>query len=639
MNSDARSPRAWQPLPNWFRLQAANHPGSVLLETTRFDEENFRSFLFLNPYCQLAAKAAEEVEDVFRKIDEHLAWGRYVAGFISYECGYVLEGLPANRPIDLPLIQMGTFDTRLVFDHRTGEIKGTGELVSAERLGNEIDAGTIRETILEISEEDYTERIGRVRRYLEAGHSYQVNFTDSVSGSFAGSPSALYRNLIDRQPVSYAAYIDCGSYQILSFSPELFYRATTDRVVVKPMKGTWAKGVNLEDDERAARLLRHDPKNRAEHVTIVDLLRNDLGKICAPGSVQVERLMEVERYSTLLQMTSTISGVPSVGKTPSEIFRALFPSGSITGAPKRRTMEIISELERNARGVYTGAIGWFSPDGGACFNVAIRTVVTKANHLRLGVGGGITLDSNSTEEYKECQLKASFLYKAKMDFHLIETMRAECSAVPLLERHIKRLRESSEYFRIDFDEQNLRRMIAQVLHEYPGWAVRVRLTLERDGQAAMRCSELIPVPWTGRILLSPSQTDPTDIFLYHKTSARNLYDVEFSEAQRNSFDEVLFRNREGSVTEGAISNIFLRIGESIVTPSMRCGLLPGVRRTHILATVPNARTATITMSDLRSAQQIWLCNALRGVRPVARISDYQGNLFWQACPSADVAMT
>lgn len=627
MNADAGTHARWHALPGRFRALAMQGRGAVLLETAKFDEENFRSLLFVDPVCELIAESAEQVAGVFHEIDEALARGQYVAGFVSYECGYALHGMEAAESAGVPLIRVAVFAERVVFDHRSGAVEGT---LRADATA-EVAAGeaAIEGCTFEISREDYAERVGRVQQYLQDGHSYQVNFTDRVSGAYNGTPMALYEHLIERQPVAYAGYMECGDFQVLSFSPELFYRATGERIVVKPMKGTWPRGVDAEDDARAAAALRNDAKNCAEHVTIVDLLRNDLGRICAAGCVRVEQLMHVERYSTLHQMTSTIAGVPARGVRASEIFRALFPSGSITGAPKRRTMEIIRELERQPRGVYTGAMGWFGPGGEACFNVAIRTVVTRDGRYAMGVGGGITLDSDPLDEYRECELKAAFLSARGVEFYLIETMRAEGGVIALLERHMERLRGSAAYFQAPFDEADVRRLIAGAIEQSGEGDARVRLTLDMRGQAAVECTRFSAAAWEGKVLIANERTAASDALLYHKTSRRQRYDSALRAAQESGFDEVLFFNQEGCLTEGAISNVVLRCGGRLVTPAVRCGVLPGVQRGHILSTTECVESACITLADVRAADGIWLCNALRGTRPVRMVCDGAGNIVWR----------
>lgn len=632
MSDERSSAPLWRPLPEWMRALAAQRRGAMLLETAKFDDENFRTLLFLDPICELTAESPEEVERLLAQVDAQVARGRYVAGFFSYECGKAMHNIRSRgrgTDGDVPLIRLGVFAAPVVFDHRDGSLEGANAAALADGARASFDAARITACALEISDGEYAESIRRIQDYLAAGHSYQVNFTDRVSGSFEGPPSALYRQLIERQPVSYAGFMDCGERQILSFSPELFYRISDRTITVRPMKGTWPRGVNREDDERAAALLRHDAKNRAEHVTIVDLLRNDLGKICELGSVRVDRLMQVERYSTVHQMTSSISGVVSQSTAPSDIFRALFPSGSITGAPKRRTMEIIEELERHPRGVYTGSVGWFGPNGDACWNVAIRTLVTSGDTFTLGVGGGITVYSIAAEEYKECKLKASFLQSPANNFHLIETMRAVEGRIPLLEQHLERLRNSAAYFDIPLREHALRLALAESLENSVEGELRVRLTLQQQGRWEIAVSALEQAPWSGRVLLCSQRTNAANVFLHHKTSNRQAYEAAFNRARRDGYDEVIFVNESGCVTEGAISNIFLLLDGALVTPPVHCGVLPGVQRSHILSQTPGSKCREVTLSELLAAEEIWMCNALRGSRALTSVSDEEGNILWR----------
>lgn len=416
--------------------------GSVLLETAKFDAQNYRSLLFTGPVRQFVGWTPKDARAVFAEVDHHLQQGSFVAGFVSYECGEALQGIPP-RPQEakaaVPLIAMGVFTAPTIFDHRTGQVQGGAPTISEHSR----QAAAVVQAGLQITAAAYEQQIHRIQDYLAAGHSYQVNFTDSVQGMFTGSHLDLYETLLARQPVSYAAFVNLVGQQVLSFSPELFYRVQDGSIRVRPMKGTWPRGRNTAEDEYAARSLKIDEKNRAEHITIVDLLRNDLGKVCELGSVQVNALMRVERYRSLHQMTSDISGRLLPHLKPAEVFQNIFPSGSITGAPKRRTMEIIQETERAARGVYTGAIGYFAPQNEACFNVAIRTLLVQGTTFTLGVGGGVTLDSTPSGEYAECKLKAAFLTQSGPEFHLFETMRAVSGSAPRLESHLQRMRDSA----------------------------------------------------------------------------------------------------------------------------------------------------------------------------------------------------
>ena len=377
------------------------------------------------------------------------------------------------------------------------------------------------------------------------------------------------------------------------------------------------RGLDCAEDRAAAVRLRNDEKNCAEHVMIVDLLRNDLGRICEMGSVRVEELFSVERYETLLQMTSTVSGRLRGGLSYYEIFKGMFPSGSITGAPKIRTMEIIHELERGPRGIYTGAIGYMAPDGTAAFNVAIRTLVMKEGEARMGVGGGIVADSEPMEEYRECLLKAEFLTRRRHDFQLIETMLWEGDYF-LLEMHLERMEASAEYFNFLWDREAVVGRLEEVAKGFRlGERYRVRLLLNEAGEVTVAAVKLsVEVSGWGRVRLSMERTSSTDVFLRHKTTRRELYEREYARARAEGFDEVIFLNERGEVTEGAISNVFIRRAGRLLTPPLRCGVLPGVLRRHLLESDASAEECVLTVEDLESAEAVFVGNSVRGLREV-----------------------
>jgi len=386
------------------------------------------------------------------------------------------------------------------------------------------------------------------------------------------------------------------------------------QITTRPMKGTWPRGLDSSEDALAALALHHDEKNRSEHIMIVDLLRNDLGRICSTGTVRADDLFRVERYPTLLQMTSTVSGKlrPSVGWY--ELFRSLFPSGSITGAPKISTMRIIRSLEAAPRGIYTGSIGFIAPSGDATFNVAIRTLVVDKNTVTMGVGGGIVYDSDPTAEFAECHLKARFLTRTQPAFDLIETLLWN-DGYTLLPLHLDRLQGSCDYFDRRFDAAEIEsRLDALAATFAPLSRHRVRLTLDSRGQVALTHSPLGPNTSECKVMLASERTSSTDVFLRHKTTHRPLYDRLFAEAQQAGFDEVLFCNERGELTEGAISNLFVRIDGRLYTPPLACGVLPGVFRRHLLEAVPSAEERVLTLGDLRAATDIYLCNSVRGLR-------------------------
>jgi len=385
------------------------------------------------------------------------------------------------------------------------------------------------------------------------------------------------------------------------------------------MKGTMPRGLDLAEDDAQAARLQADEKNRSEHIMIVDLLRNDLGRICCSGSVVVEDLFSIERYRTLLQMTSTISGRLRPNLTFYEIFRALFPSGSITGAPKLRTMQIIRELERYPRGVYTGAIGHIAPSGDATFNVAIRTVVLRNGFAHMGVGGGIVADSDPVSEYRECQLKASFLTRPHSDFQLIETMLFDGTTMPLLPLHLDRLAASAQYFDFPCDRAAIESRIAALTATLPATRHSIRLLLHATGDVTLTHTALPEDAPTIAVRISAYRTQSNDPLLRHKTTRRDLYNSELTRARAEGFDEVLFLNQRGELTEGAISTLFVRLNGQLLTPPLASGVLPGVLRRQILATDPTALEQTLTLADLAGAEAIYLGNSVRGLRQVNRL--------------------
>jgi len=589
-------------------------PNSVLLESSRPDDENRRSLLFLDPVRTISLREPHEIEEFFEQVENAVAEGYYLAGYISYECGCVFEPRTDHAFVDpgIPLAWFGVYRHPIEFDHESGEF------VSPPPRGprGERHPFRIGDLRFEIREQEYRESIRRIRKFISSGETYQVNFTDRYSFTLEGSTSACYRVLRNSQRAGYAAFINTGDLTVLSFSPELFFRISGNRLLVKPMKGTAHGGGSTEEENRQSERLQADEKNRSENLMIVDLLRNDLGRLARVGSVKVRELFAVERFETLLQMTSTIECELSGKPTFYEIFRSLFPSGSVTGAPKIRTMQIIHELERNPRGIYTGAIGYIAPNRDAAFNVAIRTLVVREGKGTMGIGSGIVFDSDPAEEYEECRLKAKFLSEGAEPFQLIESLRWD-EGYPLLDLHLKRLKRSAQAFgyRIVPEE------IAEALKEHgahlaPGAAFKVRLLLGSDGGISISNQKLGNLPSSGKVCLSRIRTSSPDIFLLHKTTRRRLYDEEHSAALRNGYDDVLFLNERGEVTEGAISNIFLEERGHLCTPPVSCGLLPGVHREHVLGSTAGAVERILTPADLLAAERLFICNAVQGMREV-----------------------
>lgn len=641
----------------------AGEASFAFFETTRVSAEDHRSLLFTRPKARLLLTAADRPEDFFAAMQKYLDQGLYLAGWCAYEFGYRLEPvLTSLLPVaeDLVLADFEVFDTPRIFDHRRGcfvssgldslpvddcfsaqasgapvlkNLNGSSKVANEKKSAEAGDGFQVTNVRLSQPRNLYEENVRKIRAYIAAGDTYQVNYTLKLLFDLTGSAEALYLALRRNQSVGFGAMLKNGRQQVLSFSPELFFRKQGDRITVRPMKGTVRRGRTVGEDGGLANFLQSDIKNRSENVMIVDLLRNDLGRICQLGSVATTSLFDVETYETLHQMTSTVTGTLTAGVSLRDLFAGLFPCGSVTGAPKIRTMQIIRELERGWRGVYTGAVGYLAPGGEMVFNVPIRTVVLDGGQGEMGIGSGVVYDSEPAAEWDECLLKGRFLLDPAPAFELIETLCwQESNGYWLLDLHLDRLCASAQFFGFAVD----RRGVAEALMAYAaalaaGEAWRVRLLLRKDGSIALTHAAMAPpvqgIPEAlpaGSLPLVTIACEPVDSRrpeLYHKTTRRGLYDRHREEALAKGLYEVLFVNERGELTEGAITNLFLRRGESLVTPPVTCGLLAGVLRRHLLENGPcPMREEIIRPADLLSADAIYCGNSVRGLVQV-RLAD------------------
>lgn len=608
-------------LPSGYCHVVSHLPNAILLETSRPDRENRHSYLFLNPVRLLKAEVLEEIPELFCKIEDCLGKGWFVAGFMSYECGYHFEPAVSKCPpkgLPLPLACFGVYERPFVFSHDSGRFE-SGFLPPGQDLTHpdlEISGPPLSDYRAGMGWAEYCAKVEAIRDYIAAGDVYQVNLTNRILFDFSGSAAALFDSLRNRQKVPYAAFLHLDGWDILSFSPELFLRIKNGSVVTRPMKGTAPRGRNLEEDSQLRKWLQQDPKNRSENVMIVDLLRSDLGRVAEVGSVKWDELFAVEQYETLFQMTSTVSGTLRAGTTLYEVFRAFFPSGSVTGAPKIRAMQIIQELENAPRGVYTGAIGYFAPNHDAVFNVAIRTIALNGNSGELGVGSGIVFDSIASEEAKECQLKAGFLTVPQASFQLLESLLWD-GGYRLLDLHLERLRSSADYFGFAFSEADvLAALQRHQIYLQAGLGCKVRLLLSSGGTVSIENVPLSPLSGRSTIILSPHRVSSLDRFLYHKTTCRDLYERLLAAARQQGHEDVIFMNERDEITEGANNNIFVEMNNRLLTPPVESGLLPGVFRKHILENEPRAEERILYLEDLRTADAIFLCNSVRGIRRV-----------------------
>lgn len=592
-----------QVIPNLTAL--LSQPGTVLLDAARPDAENPHTYVFADPQRELTATALQDIPVLLGGLDKAVAQGKYVAGYLGYEAGFAFEDIAPFQAGSVPLGWFGVYDPPL---------KLSADAVRQALASLEVVPCTIRDAKLNISREAYRAKIDAIRAHIREGDVYQVNFTDRIDFVFEGSAIALYRALRERQPVAFGAFIQRGDSQVLCLSPELFFRRAGRQIETRPMKGTVRRGKTHAEDEALRRWLAADPKSQAENLMIVDLLRNDLSVCCEPGSVAVKALYETEVYRTLIQMTSTVEGRLRDGIEYADLFEALFPCGSVTGAPKIRAMQLIDDLEDGPRGVYCGAIGYAAPEH-AVFNVAIRTVVLRDGQGTMGTGSGIVWDSDADAEYDECRLKAQFLTSIahSHDFKLIETMRWEAERILLLDLHAERIRASAAYFGFAFDPIGFSAAIqastAGLPHDLPH---KVRVTLDERGRFEASAEMLQEAPFRHAVL-HETPVDSEDVFFYHKTTNRFLYETAYQQAQAAGFDEAILLNEHGELTEGTRTNLFIRQGESWLTPPVASGLLSGVYRQHLLDTLPDVEERVLYETDLHEAHATYLCNAVRGL--------------------------
>ncbi|NMF91464.1 aminodeoxychorismate synthase component I [Aromatoleum petrolei] len=573
------------------------------------DNQNGQGDLLLSLLEEIIpCSRADEVDDAFHAIERARLNGKWVAIAACYELGYALEprlrGLLRND--GAPLL--------------TAWVYGRAERLSPSETDARIAAvvarcdehsrlGGVMSLQGEIAEEDYLRSVRHIRDYIAAGDCYQVNFTFALRGRLYGSPLGLYRALRAAQPVRHGALICHADGAVLSRSPELFVERRGDRLHCRPMKGTAAR-----DTDPAA--LASSEKNRAENIMIVDLIRNDLGRLAPSGGVRVERLCEVEPYPSVWQMTSTVVAEP-VKASIADVFRALFPCGSVTGAPKIRAMQIIHELETAPRGIYCGALGWIAPDGDFRFSVPIRTLeVSRDRDARLCLGSGIVADSEPAAEWAESLLKGRFLTDLRPPFGLIETLRCEPGAAepyPLLARHFARLARSAAAFGFTLDVDAIRRTLLDQAKTLSG-PQRVRVELAADGSFALAATPLEDsTAKTPTVIVSTRTISSEDPLLQHKTTARELYDAELRGAMAQGHFDALFFNERDELAEGARTNVYLDLGTGcLLTPPLHCGVLDGVYRRKLLDE-GKAREQRLTRTDLSRARAILLSNAARGL--------------------------
>lgn len=573
-------------------MSALASPPYILLD----DQISGDVRLYDNPVDIIGVWDAAKLSGAFEKLERYRQDGFFCAGYVSYEAGYALEPklaalLPQNR--SLPLLQFGIFKAP-----KTADINPQGG----------VSLPTLTPSW---SQDDYLSRFKQVKAYLEAGDVYQINLTFPMSGSYDGAAWDIYAHLRQRQAGRFGAVVSLGGSDIVSLSPELFFKKDGDKVTLRPMKGTTRRMADPVQDAAQRDAMRADLKSQAENLMIVDLLRNDISRLARPGSVKVPELFALETYPTLHQMTSRITASVSGHHDIQAFFQSLFPCGSVTGAPKVRAMEIIHELENTPRGAYCGAIGYMDPDGTLCFNVAIRTLTLKDGQATYNVGGGVVLDSIGTDEYEECLLKAKVITGAKPD--LIETFRwSPQKGFIRKELHLKRLLSSANALGYPCDIKS----VTSCIHDFTSnkeMEQRIRLSLSPGGQVNIEGKEYkdSKAPWRVSLCKAPLTSDVQET--RYKVSARTFYDEERQRLQSlTDCDEVLFFNDEGQLCEGSFTSVFIEKGGQLYTPDISCGLLPGILRESLIAD-GLATPTVLTLDDVLAADRILVGNSLRGL--------------------------
>jgi para-aminobenzoate synthetase/4-amino-4-deoxychorismate lyase len=580
-------------------------PGlAIVQDTTVAGVSSWR--LLSKPRRILTAREPQAVAGLLDDVEELAGQGLFAAGYVAYEAAPGFDAALPTRRDAMPPAWFGIYEQ--------------AEALPPPRSPDTLVSRTWHASMDAVQ---HAAAVERIKAYIAAGDTYQVNYCLRLVARSEDDPLAWFRQLCAGQRGSYAAYLDTGSHRILSSSPELFFRLDGDRITCRPMKGTSPRGLTWEDDQRLAEALQRSVKDRAENVMIVDMVRNDLGRIADTGTVEVGRLFAIERYPTVLQLTSTIQA--STSASLADIFTALFPCASITGAPKVRTAHLIRELEPAARGIYTGAVGFVAPsrasDGApsrrAQFNVAIRTVCvdTSTAEAAYGTGSGIVWDSEAGAEYQECLAKARVLDVDPRPFQLLETMlwRPE-SGFALLDLHLERLLRSAHYFGFPVDVDAVRENLFAAVMEFTPVRRRVRLLVDDTGVATVESSIMArtgPRRSACAVAIDSEPVFSRDPFLYHKTTRREVYAA--AHRRHPDADDVLLWNERGEITESTTSNIVARFGRELVTPPVACGLLAGTLRERLVRR-GRVREKIIARDELPGADAIYLVNSVRGWR-------------------------
>lgn len=551
------------------------------------------------PVATLTADRADGIPALLAGVDDAAEAGYLVAGYVAYEAAAAFQLPVTAGPGAAPLAWFGLFRATDAIRHDRIPDSWHGQ-----RPGLDWRAS--------VDQSDYDAVVARLREHIGAGNAYQLNYTFRMRTLYGGDPRALFAALAGAQGGAWSAFIDTGEVAVCSASPELFFERDGRRLVTRPMKGTAPRGRWPVEDAGRAQELTASAKNRAENVMIVDLMRNDLGRISTPGSVEVTALFEAERYPAQWQMTSTVEADLVDGVGLPGIFDALFPAGSVTGAPKIRSMHILADVEDSPRGIYCGAVGLVGPGRQAHFNVAIRTVTIdrRTGLAEFGVGSGIVWDSEAASEFEECRVKAAILTTPEPAFDLIESLRWDPqSGYARLPRHRARMAASADYFDIPFDAAAFDAALTSAARSL-AVPSKVRVLLNRSGGLTTEAGPIAPTPAPLRVVVAETPVDAADVFLFHKTTRRDVY-ARAEAGKPHGVDTVILWNAQGEITEAINFNVVAEIAGEWVTPPVDCGLLAGTLRAELLDTGAITERR-ITVEELRAASRVRLINSVRG---------------------------
>ncbi|MFC0302077.1 chorismate-binding protein [Virgibacillus soli] len=558
-------------------------------------ENKIQPVCFSNPHEVVIARTPEQILPSLERIQQAMKEGYYAAGYMAYEASFAFHSqikISQIQPTVEPLLWFGLFTE-------------PGDLPTHRKT-----SFAITDWQPKIPFDTYSKNFDKVMQYIHDHKTNQVNYTIRLGAHFVGDDFAYFRQLTQSQLANYTCYLKTDERRILSASPELFFKIQDGKMITRPMAGTAKRGKTKAEDEASYAWLQQSDKNKLENKLTVELLKHDLNKVSKHGSVTATSLFDIETYPTVYQMTSTVEGELREDASIIDIFRALFPSGSITGNPKGQTMDIIAEVESSPRGVYCGAIGFISPDGNMTFNVPIRTVVIQEDtgEAEYGVGGGITINSNVNEEYEEILTKAAVLEQNKQDFQLLESLRLEKGTYFLIDNHMNRLLQSADYFNYQVSRDTIENSLLNYAKKNKENTMKVRLLVSHHGDVSVEGEVISPITEVKKVTVARKSIQKHEIFLRHKTTNRDLYD-RFKSEHPTLFD-VLLWNEHGEITEFTMGNIVVEMDGNYYTPKLDSGLLPGTYREYLLAR-GEIEEKRLTIQDLEMCSKVWFINSVR----------------------------